>query len=192
MMTVLSNNYLQIGAHPFERPQGEVVRFTMYRELYVLDFNRPLPGGYTAVQWADHFLPAAASIIRTAFAGMPESEKYAGLSSTNGCLKMLEDLTLMAGFDPESSWMVFYRNEPVGLILCSKAPNLVFGEILLVAVAMRHRMNGIATHMVNKGLQSFDNRKIKHVTLQVNRSSRRAVRFFRGLGFHVNSAAVYR
>jgi ribosomal protein S18 acetylase RimI-like enzyme len=105
---------------------------------------------------------------------------------------MIEDLTDLAGFLPEASWMVTHLGAPSALIISGHTPGGVFGQVHLLAVVPRHRRRGLATYLTRKALWALHDKGLYHATLQVNRENRNAVRFFRTVGFQVNAAGVYR
>ena len=191
-MNAMTLSLNQVKVDPFDRPQVEAVRFTMYRPLVELPPTRPVPPGYTSDPWMIRSLPAASAVLKIAYTCSPDAQLYSNLGSHKGCTDLLNDLTDLPGFLPEASFLVNHNDSPAGLVICSHTPGGIFGQINIVAVVPRHRRRGLATYLTRRALWALSDKGLFHATLQVNRENRNAIRFFRTLGFQVNGAGVYR
>lgn len=176
---------------PFERPAVEVVRYTMRRPLRSVPGDLPLPFGYRLESWCDPLLPAYGAAMAVAFSDSPDIRVYPRLESGEGCVSLVTELAAMPEFIPAATWLLFFNREPCGLILTSRAKEPKVGQIRVVGVAPRHRAVGVGALLVNKGLWAFRDRRHQSAIVKVNRENRQIVRFFRGLGFHVDSVQEY-
>jgi ribosomal protein S18 acetylase RimI-like enzyme len=193
-MTViaLQQTQIRVSADPFDFPNCETVRFTMYRRMFGLPSIRPLPKNFTITPWNDRLIPAFTAVLRTSFIANPETETYPFLNSTIGCSRLVEELTDMPGFMPDTTWLIQKDEHPCGVIITNRGTGCVFGQIQLVAVEPRFRHLGLGTNLVRMALWDFNNRSIPHAILHINRTNRRGIRFFRTQGFQVNSSGTYR
>jgi len=176
---------------PFDRPDGEVVRFTMYREVIELQSDRPLPFGYRPEPWTAQVLPAFAAVLAVAFSDSPDLEYYPKLSSKDGCVEILEEISESAGFLPGASWLVLFNREPAAIVLSSRAVQGLMSRVNIVAVAPRHRRVKVGTHLLNKAMWAVRDRRIPGTMLRINRNNRVGIRFFRSAGFQVSSSDTY-
>jgi ribosomal protein S18 acetylase RimI-like enzyme len=176
---------------PFDSPDGEVVRFTMFKELEMLAPDPPLPFGYRLEPWTDLLMPAYAAVLAVSFSDSPDLDHYPRLASRDGCLSMLKEIAGAQGFITGGSWLVLANKEPAATILTSRTRDGVSGFINVVAVAPRHRLMGIGRHLVSKALWTFRDRHLDQGILRVNRSNRGALRFFRSAGFQAGESRTY-
>jgi len=190
-MTLAVTSPISIAIDPFERPLVEITRFTMYRGLSEVFPERPLPRDFSAVPFNPALIPAYCAVSRIAFIKSPELELYPQLNTSSGCRELIEDLTDLPGFLPDASCVVFFDNEPVAGILACRIQGCIFGQVNMVAVVPKHRRRGIGRHLVTKALWTFRDRDLMHATFNVNSTNRTAIRFFRKMGFQVNSAGKY-
>jgi GNAT superfamily N-acetyltransferase len=181
----------QVVSDPFDRPQVETVRFTMYRRLIHLSPCLPLPGGYELEPWSLRSTAECSAILKLAYTCSPDMDVYSNLTTHRGCARLLDELTDMTGFLPDASWVVTKDGVPCAAILSGCTAGGVFGQIHVVAVVPRHRRRGLATFLIRKALWALRDRGLSFVTLHVNRANRGAIRFFRSADFQVNASSVY-
>ncbi len=174
---------------PFDRPQGEVVRFAMDRALGNLPPEHPMPFGYRIEPWCEPMLPAYGSVLAVAFADSPDLEFYPRLASREGCTDLIEQMTSRVCFLTGGTWLVLFNREPAAMIISSRSPGKDYGRIDVVAVAPRHRRIGVGAHLAYKAMWAFYDRHLPKAVLRVNRPNRGAVRFFRSLGFQVRTSS---
>lgn len=176
---------------PFDSPEGEVVRFTMWRSIEQLAPDPPLSFGYRLEPFTAPILPAFAAVLAVSFSDSTDLRLYPRLSSRDGCLSLLKELSNGPGFLPGASWMALFNKEPSALIMASRSQDMTFGQIQVVAVSPRHRRVGVGRHLVSKSLWALRDRHITRVILRVNRSNRIAIRFFRSIGFQVSESKTF-
>jgi len=165
--------------------------FTMLKRVSETEEIPELPEGYNLVQWSSRHNAAFAAVLRVAYIKSPELLYYPVLKTSSGCRHFVEELTGMHGFVPENTWLVEYNNEPCAVIITNRGPGNVFGEIQVVAVVPRHRRMGLGKFLVSRAVKVFKNIGIPHAILNLNRSNRGSIRFFRRNGFQVSSSGVY-
>jgi len=190
-MTYALASPINIAIDPFDKPQVEITRYTMYRSLHELFPERPLPRKFNAIPFTPSLIPAYCAVVRTAFIKSPELELYSQLKTSLGTRALVEELTNIPGFLPEASWMIFFNNEPLAGALSCRAQGCIFGQVKLVAVVPKFRRRGFGRHLVTKALWNFHDRGLLHATFNVNNSNRSVIRFFRSMGFQVNAASRY-
>jgi ribosomal protein S18 acetylase RimI-like enzyme len=176
---------------PFEKPEKVITRFTMYRDLLELPHDYPLPFGYRVEPWFPPLMPAFAAALAVSFSDSPDISAYSDLVSKDGCLLILNEIVNAPGFLSGASWLVFFRREPCGLIVCSVSPNGSEGIVNILGIAPRHRRMALGQRVLIKGLWAMRDRKIPRAQLTVNRDCRGAVIFFRSQGFQVSESKEY-
>ena len=176
---------------PFEKPEKGITRFTMSRSLLELPHDYPLPFGYRVEPWFPPLMPAFAAALAVSFSDSPDILAYSDLVSKDGCLLMLNEIVNAPGFLSGASWLVFFRREPCGLIVCSSSPSGPEGIVNIIGIAPRHRRMAIGQRLLIKALWAMRDRKLPRVHLKVNRDCRGAVIFFRSQGFQVGESKEY-
>ncbi len=183
---------IELKVDPFSKPLFKILRLTMYKNMRLVYDPIPLPGGYEIEQWSAEKMRAFGIVLKQAYMYSTDLAVYPELNTNNGCLQMVNDWTELDGFLPGASFIVTKGNEPVGMILSSRTPASVFGQIYVVAVTPNHRKQGIGKHLVRKSMQKFSEIGLIHGTLFLNSMNRRAVRFFKLCGFKVDGKAIYK
>lgn len=182
----------KVTSDPFESPEHKTVCFSMLRRLKDLEPLAALPDGYQMDRWSWRMLPAASAVLRVAFVDTKYLDLYPRLSSRQGCAELISELIDLPGFMPEASWLLSFDSEPAGLVLCTRSSGCVFGQIHVVAVAPRHRMNGLGTHLLHQAIWSLNEKQLHYAMLKICRTNRHAIRFFRKNGFRVGSSGITR
>ena len=183
---------INLRTDPFSRPLIKILRLTMYKNLKDVVEPEPLPNGYKIEPWMEEKIRGFGYILKQAFTFTSELAVYPELSSSEGTINMVDEWSDLDGFLPEASFLVTKNSEPVAMVLSSRTPASVFGQIYVVAVSPKHRRLGIGSHMVQSVLVEFQRLGLKHATLFLNSSNRRATRFFQKLGFKVDGKAIYK
>ncbi len=163
----------------------------MLRRLRDLSQDVEPPRGFQVDPWSLLMLPASAAVLRASFIASKYLNLYPQLGSRVGCAELINELTDLGGFLPEASFMISKGNEPAGVVLTTRAPGCVFGQIHVVAVVPRHRRKGIGKLLINQALWGLYDLQLPFAMLNICQSNRRAIRFFRQLGFKVNSSGFY-
>jgi [ribosomal protein S18]-alanine N-acetyltransferase len=176
---------------PFDSPSGEVVRLTMSKRLENLAPDPPLAFGYRLEPWTELVQPAFAAVLAVSFSDSVDLENYPRLASRDGCLSILKEISESPNYLASGSWLALFNKEPAGAILASRSPDGSTGLINIVAVAPRHRRNGIGSHLVSKTLWVFRDHRIQLALLRVNRNNRGALRFFRSIGLQAAESRTY-
>ncbi len=183
---------IELKVDPFSKPLFKILRLTMYKNMKLVYDPIPLPEGYEIEQWSSEKMRAFGIVLKQAYLYSTDLAVYPELNTNNGCLQMVNDWTELDGFLPGASFIVTKGNEPVGIIMSSRTPASVFGQIYVVAVTPHHRKQGIGKHLVRKSMRKFSEIGLIHGTLFLNSMNRRAVRFFKLCGFIVDGKAIYK
>jgi ribosomal protein S18 acetylase RimI-like enzyme len=136
-------------------------------------------------------VPAYASVLAVAFAESPDLALYPKLGTREGCKELVREIGESPGFLPGASWLVLFSREPCALVLTSRTGREAYGNVLVVAVAPRHRRVRVGTHLVTKALWAFRDRRLERGEVKVNRSNRTGVIFFRSLGFQAAESETF-
>ena len=176
---------------PFERPSIEVVRFTMARSLDSIPPDRSLPFGYRIEPWCEPLLPAFAAAMAVSFSDSTDLEVYPRLGSREGCLDFMKEIFSLPEFHTGASWLVFFNREPCAFIITSSTQVKGTGQIKVVGVAPRHRRIKVGETLCYRAMWALRDRRFSRVIAKVNRPNHSAVRFFRSLGFQVESSQEY-
>ena len=163
---------VRFSLDPFDRPDGEVVRFTMYREVIELQSDRALPFGYRLEPWTEQMLPVFAAVLAVAFSDSPDLDYYPKLASKDGCVEILNEIGKSTGFLPGASWLTLFNKEPAAIVLASRAVQGLMSRVNIVAVAPRHRRVKVGTHLLNKAMWAVRDRRIPGMMLRINRNNR--------------------
>lgn len=176
---------------PFEKPYKEITRFTMYKDLYKLPADDPLPFGYRVEPWFPSLLPAFAAALAVSVSDSPDIEIYPKLASKDGCVELLKEIAAAPDFLSGVSWLGFFKREPCAVLMASWNPVQREGIINIIGVAPRHRRLAIGSRLLIRALWALRDRKITSAVLRVNRECRGAVQFFRAMGFQVSDLRKY-
>lgn len=190
-MNVTFTTKVNLAVDPFDHPDSKTICFSMLRRLRDLDPHVALPEGFQVDSWFPSLIPASAALLRVSFIDSKYLELYPQLESRDGCTELISELVSLPGFLPEASWLISREREPAGVILATRAPGWVFGQIHVVAVSPRYRNQGLGSLLVNKSLEGFIETKLQYAVLNICRTNRHAIRFFRKLGFTVSSEGEY-
>ncbi|MCX6644886.1 MAG: GNAT family N-acetyltransferase [bacterium] len=192
--TIAINTPIRINVKidPFSRPLIKILRLTMYKNLNSVNAPRPLPIGYDIEPWSVDRMREYGFVLKQAYSYTTDLVVYPELNSFEGSQSMVEEWTDLDGFLDSASFLVTKNNEPVAMILSTRTPASVFGQIFVVAVSPRYRRLGIGRHLVQRVLVRFQDIGLKHATLFLNSSNRRAFKFFYNVGFNVDGKAIYK
>lgn len=183
---------INVKVDPFSKPLIKILRLTMYKNLKTVDEPEPLPDGYQIEPWSYEKMRAYGIVLKQAYAFTSDLAVYPDLGSYNGCTNMVDEWTDLDGFIDSASFLVTKNNEPVAMILSTRTPASVFGQVHVVAVSPRHRRLGIGTHLIQRVMVRFQELGLKHATLFLNSTNRRAAKFFKGLRFEIDGKAIYK
>lgn len=181
----------KVHLSPFDKPEIEVVRFTLARELKNIPRDRPLPFGYRVEPWVNSLIPAFAAVLAVTFSNTPEIQLYPRLASRDGCREIMKELVAMPNFLTGASWVVLFNKEPAAMIASTRSGDVRTGKIEVLAVAPRHQRSGVGTHILIKALWAFKDHHSTRVEFRTNRNNRKVIRFFRSAGFHVDSSETF-
>jgi ribosomal protein S18 acetylase RimI-like enzyme len=192
--TIALNTPIRINVKidPFSRPLIKILRLTMYRSLTEVNAPRPLPKEYKIEPWSLDRMREFGFVLKQAYSYTTDLAVYPGLNTHEGTISMVDEWTDLDGFLDSASFLVTKNNEPVAMILSARTPASVFGQIYVVAVSPRYRRLGIGRHLIQRVLVQFQDIGLKHATLFLNSSNRRALKFFQVLGFKVDGKAIYK
>jgi [ribosomal protein S18]-alanine N-acetyltransferase len=158
-------------------------RYRMEIDLQRKQFVLPeLPPGYVACPWEESRLEAHAEAKYRAFAQEIDAFVFPSLSSREGCLKLMREITGRREFVPETTWLLLFQGSPCGTIQGIRIADNA-GSVQNVGVVPEHRGLGLGTYLLGQALAGFQQAGIRRVSLEVTSRNQAAHRLYRRLGF---------
>ena len=171
-----------------------VVFFKRYRMQFDLrdahfeDFE--VPECFQLLPWRRSLLPAHAEAKFRSFRNELDSNVFPCLGESEGCLRLMKEISCRQGFVPESTWLATYLDPVTGLqencgTVQGIREKIDVGSIQNIGIVEAHRGKGIGSAIVRQSLKGFQSVGIKIVTLEVTEKNSGALRLYERLGFEV-------
>ena len=164
-------------------------RYRMELDLTATHGFRPrLPAGYHFVAWGPELLEVHADTKYRSFHMELDAHVFPCLGDREGCLRLMDEITLKEGFLPGATWLVACRGagdtEPdyCGTVQGIRDNNGC-GGIQNIGITPEHRGRGVGTGLVVQALRGFRDAGLTRVCLEVTAQNVVAVRLYRRLGF---------
>ncbi len=169
-----------------------VVYFKRYRmqiDLREMRFEEfEVPTGFEFHPWHFRLLNAHAEAKYRSFRNELDSNVFPCLGNSDGCLRLMKEISCRQGFVPESTWLATFENRETGRVencgtvqgICEKVD---VGSIQNIGIVQGQRGKGIGSLIVKHSLRGFQTAGIKFVTLEVTAQNTGACRLYERLGF---------
>lgn len=171
-----------------------VVFFKRYRMQFDLRHAQlepaVAPAGFELVPWRSALLAAHAEAKFRSFRNELDANVFPCLGESEGCLRLMKEISCRQGFIPESTWLATYRDPETGKkencgTVQGIREKIDVGSIQNIGIVQAHRGKGIGSAIVKKSLQGFQSVGIKIVTLEVTEKNTGALRLYERLGFRI-------
>ena len=171
-----------------------VLRFMMNgtnsREILEMDELEPLPNGYKMVEWDDSFFGYGLDIIKEAFKDSADALFDPRFLSESGVRDILTKITgdIYAQFLPESTTVLLYEDEPVGLCLMNLTGGAI-ANIPIFGLKKEHQGKGIAKYILKNSIEKLINMMndgkypITEVNTTTETNNYQALKMYKRVGF---------
>ena len=164
-------------------------RYRMERDLTEpLDWSRSVPPGYTLVPWSPDLLPEHAKIKFFSFRTEIDANVFPCLGSREGCLNLMQEISLKDCFLPEATWLARYdAPSRGGWEYCGTIQGIrdekKCGAIQNLGITPAHRDQNVGTCLLQHSLYGFQKLGILRAVLEVTARNRGAIRLYERVGF---------
>lgn len=163
-------------------------RFRMEVDLQAGDTFLALPQGYRFRPWHPDLLEVHADAKYRSFRLEVDSHVFPCLGDSEGCRRLMEEISLKDGFLPGATWLAEYQpSEHAETDYCGTIQGIRddqgFGGIQNVGITPEHRGRGVGTCLIYQALRGFRRAGLKRAFLEVTARNTRAVRLYRRIGF---------
>lgn len=166
-------------------------RYRMQFDLRSATFpDLTLPEGFAVHPWEKRLLGSHAEAKFRSFRNELDANVFPCLGNSDGCLRLMREISSRQGFVPEATWLATYRNPETGrLENCGTVQGIRervdVGSIQNIGIVEGQRGKGIGSVIVLKSLKGFQSVGIKIVTLEVTAKNIGAMRLYGRLGFKI-------
>jgi len=166
-------------------------RYRMQFDLRDAHFDEIIPpDGFEIHAWDEKLLAAHAEAKFRSFRNELDANVFPCLGNSDGCLRLMREISCRQGFIPEATWLATYKNPETGEIEnCGTVQGIResvdVGSIQNIGIVAAHRGKGIGSAIVMSSLKGYQSVGIKIVTLEVTAKNIGAMRLYERLGFKV-------
>jgi GNAT superfamily N-acetyltransferase len=157
-------------------------RFRMELDLDDLPAVPALPEGYYWLAWSDGLLEAHADAKARSFIDEIDAIVFPSLSTPQGCLHLMREISRKQGFRPEATWLLGGPDGHCGTVQGVRERNGL-GAIQNLGVTAAHRGRGLGSALLLQALHGFRRAGLGRAMLEVTARNEAAVRLYRRLGF---------
>ena len=166
-------------------------RYRMQFDLRNASFDDiVVPAQFEFHPWSEFLLPAHAEAKYRSFRNEIDANVFPCLGNSDGCLRLMREISCRQGFVPQSTWLATYKNPNTGrkencATVQGIRESIDVGSIQNIGVVGGHRGQGIGSLIVRHSLRGFQSVGIKIVTLEVTANNTGAIRLYDRLGFRI-------
>ena len=166
-------------------------RFRMQFDLRDARFDDiKVPEGFKLLPWHPDLAPAHAEAKYRSFRHELDANVFPCLGESDGCLRLMTEISCRQGFVPESTWLATYLDPETGhLENCGTVQGIRekidVGSIQNIGIVRSHRGKGLGSAIVRQSLKGFQSVGIKIVSLEVTQKNTGALRLYDRLGFKI-------
>ncbi len=173
-------------------------RFQMEFDLTATPLAAPvLPPNYRWASWNAGLVDRHAEVKFHSFRDEIDSLVFPCLAATDGCQKLMRDISRQSNFVPRATWLIAYHSDDpwdypfdcATIQGLAREPDL--GAVQNVGVVPEHRGLGLGRALVLQSLHGFRQSGMQRVTLEVTADNRPAVALYRSIGFRL-TRTLYR
>jgi hypothetical protein len=164
-------------------------RFRMEIDLRGRSFAAfALPPGYRLLAWDPDRIAAHAEAKYYSFRHEIDADVFSCLGDSDGCYKLMTEISDREDFLPEATWLVAYvgdgreRIEYCGTIQGIRASSRL-GGIQNIGITPPHRRRGVGSALIAAALAGFQQVGLPRAYLEVTCQNEPAVRLYKQLGF---------
>jgi RimJ/RimL family protein N-acetyltransferase len=148
----------------------------------------PVPPGYRLMAWHPDRLADHAEAKYLSFRHEIDADVFTCLGDSDGCQKLMEEISDKEGFLPEATWLATYVGNGLEQIECCGTIQGIrlsdrLGGIQNIGITPPHRRRGVGTALITAALAGFQQVGLPRVYLEVTAQNEPAVRLYRQLGF---------
>lgn len=164
-------------------------RFRMEVDLRGRSFRDfALPPGYRLLAWDPELLAEHAEAKYFSFRHEIDADVFACLGDSDGCYKLMSEISDREDFLPEATWLVAYIGDGMDPIdFCGTIQGIRvsqrLGGIQNVGITPHHRRRGLGAALVAAALAGFQQVGLPRAYLEVTCQNEPAVRLYKRLGF---------
>ena len=166
-------------------------RYRMQFDLRSATFPElPLPDGFAVHPWEQRLLGSHAEAKFRSFRNELDANVFPCLGHSDGCLRLMREISSRQGFIPEATWLATYQNpqtrrtENCGTVQGIRE-SVDVGSIQNIGIVEGQRGKGVGSVIVVNSLKGFQEAGIKIVTLEVTAKNVGALRLYERIGFKV-------
>ena len=172
-------------------------RFRMELDFRTARLPEPrLPDGYVWTPWRPDRLERHAWTKYRSFNAEIDAHVFPSLSTHEGCLRLMSEITRREGFLPQATWLITQLHSDENYEDAATIQGLIgtvdrlfrsesIGAIQNVGVAPEHRGLGLGRLLVAKALWGFREAGLRSTFLEVTANNAHAVQLYRSLGFRL-------
>jgi len=164
-------------------------RFRMEIDLRGRRFEPiPVPAGYRLLPWHPDRLADHAEAKYLSFRHEIDADVFSCLGDSDGCYKLMEEISDKDGFLAEATWLAVYGGDGREPIECCGTIQGVrvssrLAAIQNIGVTPLHRRRGVGAALIVAALTGFQQVGLPRAYLEVTAQNEPAVRLYRQLGF---------
>ena len=143
---------------------------------------------YSVEPWSCEILKSHAVAKYQSFREELDSNVFPCLGDSEGCLKLMKEISCRQGFISAATWLVNHTDPVSGRIEhCGTVQGIRdqpdVGSIRNLGISPNHRSKGLGTVLLAKCLEGFKEAGIKFVNLEVTAQNLGAIRLYERVGF---------
>lgn len=157
-----------------------------------------LPPNYRWAAWHKSLIGRHAEVKFLSFRDEIDSLVFPSLAGTDGCQRLMRDISRQTTFVPRATWLITYHSddpwdypEDCATIQGLSREEDGLGAVQNVGVVPEHRGVGLGRALMLQSLHGFRRAGKKRVSLEVTADNRPAVALYRSLGFRL-TRTLYR